>query len=46
MSQFCQELQQNKLNKAKALQKAQIQMINNHESPLIWAPYILLGNWL
>lgn len=46
MSQFYQELQQNKLNKAKALQKAQIGLLRNSEIPLIWAPYILIGNWL
>ena len=46
MSQFYQELQQNKLNKAKALQQAQIKLLNNSETPLIWAPYVLVGNWL
>ena len=46
MSQFYQELQQNKLNKAKALQQAQIKLLKNSEPPLIWAPYVLVGNWL
>jgi len=46
MSQFYQELQQNKLNKAKALQQAQIKLLKSSESPLIWAPYVLIGNWL
>ncbi|NJL80158.1 MAG: CHAT domain-containing protein [Richelia sp. SM2_1_7] len=46
MSQFYQELQQNKLNKAKALQQAQIQLLKNNELPMIWAPYVLVGNWL
>ncbi|MGB6301331.1 MAG: CHAT domain-containing protein [Rivularia sp. (in: cyanobacteria)] len=46
MSQFYQELQQNKLNKAKALQQAQIKLLKNSEPPLIWAPYVLIGNWL
>jgi CHAT domain-containing protein len=48
MSQFYQELQNNELNKAKALQQAQIKLLKNKnsESPLIWAPYILVGNWL
>ncbi|AFY58575.1 hypothetical protein Riv7116_6226 [Rivularia sp. PCC 7116] len=46
MNQFYQELQQNKLNKAKALQQAQIKILRNNELPLIWAPYVLIGNWL
>jgi CHAT domain-containing protein len=46
MSQFYQELQQNKLNKAKALQQAQIKLLKNSEPPLTWAPYVLIGNWL
>ncbi|MGC9504522.1 CHAT domain-containing protein [Baaleninema sp.] len=37
-------------NKAKALQAAQIEMLENENSfysiPLHWAPYILIGNWL
>lgn len=46
MSQFYQELQDNKLNKAKALQQAQINLLKNSELPKIWAPYVLVGNWL
>ncbi|MGF1675312.1 MAG: CHAT domain-containing protein [Rivularia sp. (in: cyanobacteria)] len=46
MSQFYQELQQNKLNKVKALQQAQIKLLKNTELPIIWAPYVLIGNWL
>ncbi|MEO0837871.1 MAG: CHAT domain-containing protein [Cyanobacteria bacterium J06643_5] len=46
IGQFYQELQNNKLSKAKALQQAQIKLLNNNESPLIWAPYVLIGNWL
>ncbi len=46
MSQFYRELQQHKLNKAKALQQAQIKLLKNSEPPLIWAPYVLVGNWL
>ena len=44
--QFYQELQNNQLNKAKALQQAQIKLLNNSEPPLVWAPYVLVGNWL
>ena len=46
MSQFYQELQQNKLNKAQALQKAQINLLRNNQLPFNWAPYVLVGNWL
>jgi CHAT domain-containing protein len=46
MSQFYQELRLQKLNKAKALQQAQIRMLKDGEPPLTWAPYILIGNWL
>ena len=46
MSQFYRELQQHKSNKAKALQQAQIKLLKNSEPPLIWAPYVLVGNWL
>ncbi|MGB3652512.1 MAG: CHAT domain-containing protein [Rivularia sp. (in: cyanobacteria)] len=45
MSQFYQQLQK-KLNKAKALQQAQIKLLKNGESPLTWAPFVLVGNWL
>jgi CHAT domain-containing protein/tetratricopeptide (TPR) repeat protein len=46
MGKFYQELKINKLNKAKALQKAQIDMLKSGELPLNWSPYILVGNWL
>ena len=46
MSQFYQELQNNQLNKAKALQKAQINLLRNGELSRVWAPYVLVGNWL
>jgi CHAT domain-containing protein len=46
MTQFYQELQQNQLNKAQALQKAQINLLRNNQTPFVWAPYLLVGNWL
>jgi CHAT domain-containing protein len=46
MVQFYRELQKNKLNKAKALQQAQINLLRNRDLPLIWASYVLVGNWL
>ncbi|MEB3216730.1 MAG: CHAT domain-containing protein [Nostocales cyanobacterium 94392] len=46
MSQFYQELLNNKFNKVKALQQAQIKLLKNTELPMIWSPYVLIGNWL
>ncbi len=46
MGKFYEELQQNNLNKAKALQQAQIHLLHKKELPFIWAPYVLVGNWL
>lgn len=34
------------LSKAKALQTAQIKMIQADRHPGFWAPYVLVGNWL
>ncbi|MEM7553246.1 MAG: CHAT domain-containing protein [Cyanobacteria bacterium P01_A01_bin.84] len=46
MGEFYYELKNNQLNKAKALQQAQIYLLENSKSPFIWAPYVLVGNWL
>lgn len=46
IGQFYQELGKKKLSKAKALQQAQIKLLHNNETPLSWAPYVLIGNWL
>ncbi|MGD1873103.1 MAG: CHAT domain-containing protein [Mastigocoleus sp.] len=46
VTQFYQELEKNKLNKAKALQQAQIALLKRNELPKVWAPYVLVGNWL
>lgn len=45
MSQFYRELQ-NGTTKAKALQKAQLEVLKTEKRPYLWASYILLGNWL
>ncbi|MBD2492323.1 CHAT domain-containing protein [Aulosira sp. FACHB-615] len=51
MKQFYQELLNNKLNPAEALQKAQITLLQKkiHDdfiySPYHWSPYIIVGNW-
>jgi len=36
------------LSKAKALQKAQIHLLRNErfDHPCLWAPYLIIGNWL
>jgi len=50
MKQFHQELLNNKLNAAEALQKAQIALLqekrNNKYLPYHWSPFIIVGNWL
>ena len=48
VGEFYQALQQPGITKAKALQKAQIALINNpgYNKPGQWAPFILVGNWL
>ena len=39
-------LQKENLNKAQALQKAQLALIEKGISPAFWSPFILIGNWL
>jgi CHAT domain-containing protein len=39
-------LQAEDLNKAEALQKAQLALIEQGLSPALWSPFILIGNWL
>ncbi|ARV63167.1 hypothetical protein BZZ01_22420 [Nostocales cyanobacterium HT-58-2] len=45
MSQFYQELKAG-VNKAEALQHAQLAIFAQEKSPYFWAPFVLLGNWL
>lgn len=47
MNDFYQALQQPGLSKAKALQQAQTKLLHKdrYNSPAIWSPYILIGNW-
>jgi CHAT domain-containing protein/tetratricopeptide (TPR) repeat protein len=48
MSQFYQELANNQTNPAQALRLAQIALLKNpqYQSPMFWAAYVLVGNWL
>lgn len=46
---FYQNLTQTNVNKAEALQQAQLALINDgakYNHPAYWAPYVLVGNWL
>ncbi len=45
MSQFYQELNKD-VNKAQALQNAQLKLFKTEKRPYFWAPYVLVGNWL
>ncbi len=46
MIKFYKELEDPKLTKAEALQRAQLDLIDQYEIPYFWAPYVLVGNWL
>ncbi|MEH2422187.1 MAG: CHAT domain-containing protein [Nostoc sp.] len=45
MSEFYRELKTG-INKAQALQQAQLAVFAKEKSPYFWAPYVLVGNWL
>ncbi|MBP5974550.1 CHAT domain-containing protein [Brasilonema sp. CT11] len=45
MSRFYQELKAG-VNKAEALQRAQLGVFAQQKSPYFWAPFVLVGNWL
>lgn len=45
MSEFYRELNAG-VNKAEALQRAQIAVIAQEDRPYFWAPFVLVGNWL
>lgn len=48
MSQFYRELAKNQLTKAESLRQAQLALLKNpkYQRPMVWAPYVLVGNWL
>lgn len=48
ITDFYRQLRDSGLSKAKALQQAQIGIINdpNLDHPAYWAPFLLIGNWM
>ena len=48
VADFYKQLNQDDQTKAKALQTAQVNMINetNYTHPSFWAPFLMIGNWL
>jgi len=48
LSEFYQNLKDEKVSKAQALQQAQIKLIknDNFKHPFYWSAFILVGNWL
>lgn len=45
MSEFYRQLKAG-VNKAQALQRAQLGVFAKEKAPYFWAPYVLVGNWL
>lgn len=48
MTQFYQGLADPTISKAEALRRAQVALLKNnrYQQPRLWAPYVLVGNWL
>lgn len=46
MTQFYKELSDPNITKAEALKRAQVALLKSSNSPELWAPYVLVGNWL
>ncbi|MEO1432731.1 MAG: CHAT domain-containing protein [Cyanobacteria bacterium J06632_19] len=48
MGEFYRQLANTKVTKAEALRRAQIKLLKypNYNFPGVWAPYVLVGNWL
>ena len=46
VEQFYSSLQNSSINKAQALQTAQLKLIEQNLHPAYWASFILIGNWL
>ena len=48
MTRFYQELTDTSISKAEALRRAQVALLKDsrYQKPRLWAPYVLVGNWL
>ena len=48
VSEFYAQLQDPSLSKVKALQQAQLRLVQDrrYEHPIYWSPFLLIGNWL
>jgi len=48
MESFYKKIKKEKMNKAEALQKAQIEIMHDEQysHPYYWAPFILIGDWM
>jgi CHAT domain-containing protein len=48
MTRFYQELTDTSISKAEALRRAQVALLKDsrYQQPRLWAPYVLVGNWL
>ena len=46
MSEFYQQIRDHPgLSKAKALQRAQVKLLQKHSDPKFWSPFLIIGNW-
>lgn len=46
IQEFYRNLKETGTSKATALQKAQLRIMQDHQHPFFWAPFVLIGNWL
>jgi CHAT domain-containing protein len=48
VSEFYSQLQDPSLSKVKALQQAQLKLLEDprYSHPIYWSPFLLIGNWL
>lgn len=46
MRDFYTGIYKNQMSKAEALRQAQLNRLRAGDAPYLWAPYILLGNWM
>ena len=48
ITDFYEDLKKPDVSKAKALQKAQLELLNDrrYDHPGYWSPFLLIGNWL